>query len=219
MGRRRQRLDVAERAGNHRHLHLPPVRIGMKTAWNLVVPEHREVGGNHLALCRKVQPQLKQLERVRPSRIEQRKHLRMHDSGAGGQPLHVAHPEAGGRAERIGMIDITLADDGHRLEAAMRMLRKAGDDVAVVHAPAVLALEVLADLASGKRGLRSEPIVTGRIEIDVMDAEEKRVVGLPALAERRSEEHTSELQSQSNLVCRLLLEKKKKKQKKVSCRA
>src|SRR2546430_4413602 len=27
----------------------------------------------------------------------------------------------------------------------------------------------------------------------------------------RSEEHTSELQSQSNLVCRLLLEKKKKK--------
>src|SRR5688572_32732908 len=30
----------------------------------------------------------------------------------------------------------------------------------------------------------------------------------------RSEEHTSELQSQSNLVCRLLLEKKKKQQKK-----
>src|SRR2546427_8448781 len=29
-------------------------------------------------------------------------------------------------------------------------------------------------------------------------------------AEFRSEEHTSELQSQSNLVCRLLLEKKKK---------
>src|SRR5688572_32535120 len=33
------------------------------------------------------------------------------------------------------------------------------------------------------------------------------------LAKPRSEEHTSELQSQSNLVCRLLLEKKKKKQK------
>src|SRR5688572_31746991 len=30
----------------------------------------------------------------------------------------------------------------------------------------------------------------------------------------RSEEHTSELQSQSNLVCRLLLEKKKKKRMK-----
>src|SRR3989475_4178386 len=33
------------------------------------------------------------------------------------------------------------------------------------------------------------------------------------LADGRSEEHTSELQSQSNLVCRLLLEKKKKKNK------
>src|SRR5436190_8154786 len=30
---------------------------------------------------------------------------------------------------------------------------------------------------------------------------------------RRSEEHTSELQSHSDLVCRLLLEKKKKKKK------
>src|SRR3989475_4838026 len=33
------------------------------------------------------------------------------------------------------------------------------------------------------------------------------------LHQPRSEEHTSELQSQSNLVCRLLLEKKKKKKK------
>src|SRR2546430_5078965 len=32
-----------------------------------------------------------------------------------------------------------------------------------------------------------------------------------AWARNRSEEHTSELQSQSNLVCRLLLEKKKKR--------
>src|SRR5688572_31084413 len=39
----------------------------------------------------------------------------------------------------------------------------------------------------------------------------------PAIGDRgqqtRSEEHTSELQSQSNLVCRLLLEKKKKKRR------
>src|SRR2546430_2851946 len=42
------------------------------------------------------------------------------------------------------------------------------------------------------------------------------VTGLPLVDDRstqgRSEEHTSELQSQSNLVCRLLLEKKKKQQ-------
>src|SRR2546427_2014713 len=36
---------------------------------------------------------------------------------------------------------------------------------------------------------------------------------LPELGSSRSEEHTSELQSQSNLVCRLLLEKKKKHEK------
>src|SRR2546430_7080186 len=35
--------------------------------------------------------------------------------------------------------------------------------------------------------------------------------GFNLLANLRSEEHTSELQSQSNLVCRLLLEKKKKR--------
>src|SRR2546427_6448637 len=42
------------------------------------------------------------------------------------------------------------------------------------------------------------------------------VPGIPSTSDLRSsgirsEEHTSELQSQSNLVCRLLLEKKKKK--------
>src|SRR3989475_6659588 len=39
----------------------------------------------------------------------------------------------------------------------------------------------------------------------------RRTMILPFSSNRsRSEEHTSELQSQSNLVCRLLLEKKKK---------
>src|SRR2546427_8999379 len=42
---------------------------------------------------------------------------------------------------------------------------------------------------------------------DAADATEIRI------RSQRSEEHTSELQSQSNLVCRLLLEKKKKKQR------
>src|SRR5688572_31756239 len=36
-----------------------------------------------------------------------------------------------------------------------------------------------------------------------------RYMGAARNADSRSEEHTSELQSQSNLVCRLLLEKKK----------
>src|SRR2546427_6258786 len=41
------------------------------------------------------------------------------------------------------------------------------------------------------------------------EAQLKRSVGHNSQASQRSEEHTSELQSQSNLVCRLLLEKKK----------
>src|SRR5437588_8229411 len=41
--------------------------------------------------------------------------------------------------------------------------------------------------------------------------EDKRIT--QELTEERSEEHTSELQSHSDLVCRLLLEKKKKKKK------
>src|SRR2546427_5825965 len=47
-------------------------------------------------------------------------------------------------------------------------------------------------------------------------ASDPAVARLPAGT--RSEEHTSELQSQSNLVCRLLLEKKKKKTRTKSAR-
>src|SRR2546422_6778648 len=42
------------------------------------------------------------------------------------------------------------------------------------------------------------------------DGGERRVPARDPLAEGRSEEHTSELQSRLHLVCRLLLEKKKK---------
>src|SRR2546430_9190141 len=43
-----------------------------------------------------------------------------------------------------------------------------------------------------------------------MHASRRSSAARRASSMRRSEEHTSELQSQSNLVCRLLLEKKKK---------
>src|SRR2546430_8059832 len=45
---------------------------------------------------------------------------------------------------------------------------------------------------------------------DAADIPVQRHVIEPVLSGLRSEEHTSELQSQSNLVCRLLLEKKNK---------
>src|SRR5256886_11541638 len=60
----------------------------------------------------------------------------------------------------------------------------------------------------------STPMVSVNMRFNVGSAREKPGrTGFAHLFEHRSEEHTSELQSQSNLVCRLLLEKKKKKQK------
>src|SRR2546425_4280479 len=47
---------------------------------------------------------------------------------------------------------------------------------------------------------------------EIMDLSPDRPEGVPAGSLQRSEEHTSELQSLAYLVCRLLLEKKKKKQ-------
>src|SRR2546426_9371827 len=46
--------------------------------------------------------------------------------------------------------------------------------------------------------------------LDLGQGHHEPVLGLQE-AQRRSEEHTSELQSPCNLVCRLLLEKKKKR--------
>src|SRR2546427_8538880 len=49
------------------------------------------------------------------------------------------------------------------------------------------------------------------VEVGKQRVGSRRVRLAPPRRWTRSEEHTSELQSQSNLVCRLLLEKKKKK--------
>src|SRR5256885_13282995 len=53
---------------------------------------------------------------------------------------------------------------------------------------------------------------TGTVRIDPLFAapDPARVAGASVTFEPRSEEHTSELQSPCNLVCRLLLEKKKR---------
>src|SRR2546427_2062548 len=76
-------------------------------------------------------------------------------------------------------------------------------------------------------GIHSSPVPPASIMPEVWGAAQARLfepspgvvclaVAHPAVAfdahlkVARSEEHTSELQSQSNLVCRLLLEKKKK---------
>src|SRR5436309_13059350 len=61
------------------------------------------------------------------------------------------------------------------------------------------------DLSAGHRGLHGH---------DANRARRGSLTWLLLFSRSRSEEHTSELQSRENLVCRLLLEKKKKKSKK-----
>src|SRR5438270_13862283 len=73
-----------------------------------------------------------------------------------------------------------------------------------------LSLHDALPILHGSRGDKTRTLIASSLRPAI-----DRAAGplLPAvrLAISRSEEHTSELQSQSNLVCRLLLEKKKKK--------
>src|SRR5438105_9913856 len=70
-----------------------------------------------------------------------------------------------------------------------------------------------------RSGMWIDPIHMGKrtAALVMIDADEKTIFQAvkPGSMDARSEEHTSELQSRVDLVCRLLLEKKKKK---VSCR-
>src|SRR5256885_1894299 len=60
----------------------------------------------------------------------------------------------------------------------------------------------------GKAGMAGAKVIDGEIHAQRLD--------LPHDGQYRSEEHTSELQSPCNLVCRLLLEKKKTRVQRVS---
>src|SRR2546430_8943319 len=67
----------------------------------------------------------------------------------------------------------------------------------------------------GMRGHQFQPALAARgnqLVAAFLDAREDHTIGLFDPIVIRSEEHTSELQSQSNLVCRLLLEKKKEEE-------
>src|SRR2546422_7834314 len=62
-------------------------------------------------------------------------------------------------------------------------------------------------VSPNERGVRAADL-TEHVGVDVLTDEAAHIEGAEHV---RSEEHTSELQSRLHLVCRLLLEKKKKK--------
>src|SRR2546430_9169689 len=82
--------------------------------------------------------------------------------------------------------------------------------LAAASAPALI-------LSGCARNEAAEPKAAPLPQVSVAPVISRKVTEFDELTGRfeRSEEHTSELQSQSNLVCRLLLEKKKKKNNKL----
>src|SRR5206468_3778829 len=129
-----------------------------------------------------------------------------------------------GGASGIGRaICLRLARDG--ADVAVLDLDQAGgrqvaDEVAALHRRAVAVEADVASGASVAAAVERVHAALGPVHVLVNDAGIAGVVALQDMTEdewdrmiavhMRSEEHTSELQSRSDLVCRLLLEKKKK---------
>src|SRR2546429_2503875 len=62
----------------------------------------------------------------------------------------------------------------------------------------------------GSTGIQTSRLAMGTGTVGSGHHSHQTALGIKGLADLRSEEHTSELQSRLHLVCRLLLEKKKK---------
>src|SRR5699024_12085876 len=70
--------------------------------------------------------------------------------------------------------------------------------------------QAIVDAIVEKAGTESREIIITDVKKQIEEYVEEQLTNLPVKIER-SEEHTSELQSRFDLVCRLLLEKKNKK--------
>ena len=184
-----QRLEPGQRTGDDGHLGRAAFTVLDDVARQVFVPEHREVGLDHLVGGREVEPDLEQLARVGPVLVEEREHLAVDDAPPGGEPLHVAPAEASGGTEGVGVVDVALPGEGHRLEAPVGVLGEPRDRAAVVHAPAVGAREVHADVAGLQRGCRAHVLVGRGVVVEVVDAEEERVGGGPLEAEGDGLQH------------------------------
>src|SRR6266550_2404580 len=80
----------------------------------------------HLEAARQIRPQLKA---VHPAALVALRHLLVQNAAARGHPLHVAGTHAAAVAQAVAVLDTTAQHVGDRLDAAMRMPRKAGEIV------------------------------------------------------------------------------------------
>src|SRR2546427_4598599 len=116
-------------------------------------------------------------------------------------------PDLLDRVQSLGMDSLAITDHGN-LHGAWQFYTEAK----ARNVRPILGFE--AYLAFGSRLKRERPTdAPGVYSHLVLLARNRRGYHNLVKLSSRSEEHTSELQSQSNLVCRLLLEKKKNKTK------
>src|SRR6266850_2547373 len=108
----------------------------------------------------------------------------MNDALPSRKPLHIAGTESRRRPQGVRVIDISMTHDRDGFEAAMRMLREAWNNAAVIHTPAVLAFEILPDVASRERRRGPHVLITSGISIVVIHAEQEWIGGLPGQAQR-----------------------------------
>jgi hypothetical protein len=80
-------------------------------------------GGGHLVARRQIHPELEAPHEA----VFLLWHFRMHDAAAGGHPLHAARAEQAGVAHVVAVAHAAGQHIGHGLEAAMRMVGKAGE--------------------------------------------------------------------------------------------
>src|SRR6478672_8555492 len=110
------------------------------------------------------------------------------------------------RRDHGGVVFIDLRDASGVVQVVWR-----GEEAVAHELRAEFCVRVTGTVRARPAGNENPELPTGEIEVV---ADEVEVLSeadpLPFPVEGRSEEHTSELQSRSDLVCRLLLEKKKK---------
>src|SRR3989449_2091980 len=112
---------------------------------------------------------------------------------------HVRVRRATGTGHDVGSIEEVVAFNA--------LVCTCAGDNAILHPEEVLDVHI----AFVDGGLDWHGAFVGGGIVPAGPKEEPDIVGIILRQNRRSEEHTSELQSRLHLVCRLLLEKKKKK--------
>src|SRR2546430_10174262 len=126
-------------------------------------------------------------------------------------PKQATEPRQPGQARKTAVITGVTGQDGSYL--AELLLGKGYEVIGVVRRTSHDSYERIGHLLDRVQIVAADLLDQHSLTTVIRDAKPDEVYNLAAqsfVPTSRSEEHTSELQSQSNLVCRLLLEKKKK---------